>query len=813
MGVRGLTTYIASNAERYLDPHELHDTALVIDGDNLCIQLFVRSEARMSPFGGNYDHFARAVVEFFELLRKCNVRPLVLLDGGYEKNKLKTVRSRMLGRIQFVARVKAGSNRLIIPLLMREVFVEALRVAKVPFMRCLFEADNEIAVLARKLDCPVLSYDSDFYIHNVKYIPYVTVNHKVYRKVIGDEENYEIELVDKRKGKRANRVLAKQGEGVGEESQISESYYYLDCSLYTIKNLIGTENRLTPDKLPLFATLLGNDYIERRVLFKFYSSMKVGKVSKKVPVPQRRIVAILRWLEHHSVKSATKAVLNQVRERHRGVLLRQLQGAMYGYNCEECASYEYFGFEPAEEKGEDGEKLEELLKGEDEAVEELELEEVGDEEESTADPEEEVDEPEEAEEAEPEEDDEIAAIPEDTFKWEPWLLEIYQAALTPRFVADLYHSSLYINYPQVEDIARPDSNELCYDLLKFTFALLKSSKKGQTFRYLTRHEKVAQYRWIKFQEVMLPEGVMFNPNKPKNLGLFKVALREFEDCDQIFDRLQLLPTNLQLYFLCLVFWIRKSPHVTNVHVHALILCLIQLQIIDKRLSSKSRDPKVFQKNQKSYLEAQKKSFQKPSHELADPAPISKHSFKQLTSAVTKPEAVLTYELTLPHFGIAERHQRRNAEFDRATAHTFAELQAVVLNLLSLNALLRHPLEPARVHELYSGLFLHNAFHTMKSRADPLEYVRSTVFRYSGTLFQIHRALYGWLVETVPDLAERRTLTAKAKRQLRNKEVVKKGSMSQGVVENDCVEREDSSDEQQDEFNDLNNQFSQLLMAS
>ncbi|KAL1403705.1 hypothetical protein pipiens_001770 [Culex pipiens pipiens] len=777
MGVRGLTTYIASNAERYLDPHELHDTALVIDGDNLCIQLFVRSEARMSPFGGNYDHFARAVVEFFELLRKCNVRPLVLLDGGYEKNKLKTVRSRMLGRIQFVARVKAGSNRLIIPLLMREVFVEALRVAKVPFMRCLFEADNEIAVLARKLDCPVLSYDSDFYIHNVKYIPYVTVNHKVYRKVIGDEENYEIELVDKRKGKRANRVLAKQGEGVVEESQISESYYYLDCSLYTIKNLIGTENRLTPEKLPLFATLLGNDYIERRVLFKFYSSMKVGKVSKKVPVPQRRIVAILRWLEHHSVKSATKAVLNQVRERHRGVLLRQLQGAMYGYNCEECASYEYFG---------------ERMK----LPEELELdEEVGDEEESNADPEEDVDEPEEVEEAESEKDDEIAAIPEDTFKWEPWLLEIYQAALTPRFVADLYHSSLYINYPQVEDIARPDSNELCYDLLKFTFALLKSSKKDTPF------------------EVTLPEGVTFNPNKPKNLGLFKVALREFEDCDQIFDRLQLLPGNLQLYFLCLVFWIRKSPHVTNVHVHALILCLIQLQIIDKRLSSKSRDPKVFQKNQKSYLEAQKKSFQKPSHELADPAAISKHSFKQLTSAVTKPEAVLTYELTLPHFGIAERHQRRNAEFDRATAHTFAELQAVVLNLLSLNALLRHPLEPARVHELYSGLFLHNAFHTMKSRADPLEYVRGTVFRYSGTLFQIYRALYGWLVETVPDLVERRTITAKAKRQLRHKEVVKRCSKSHEVVENDCVEREDSSDEQLDEFNDLNNQFSQLLMAS
>ena len=31
MGVRGLTTYIAQNAKKFLDPHELHDTQLVSD--------------------------------------------------------------------------------------------------------------------------------------------------------------------------------------------------------------------------------------------------------------------------------------------------------------------------------------------------------------------------------------------------------------------------------------------------------------------------------------------------------------------------------------------------------------------------------------------------------------------------------------------------------------------------------------------------------------------------------------------------------------------------------------------------------------
>lgn len=35
MGVRGLTTYIAKYADRYLNQLELHDCSLVIDGDSL----------------------------------------------------------------------------------------------------------------------------------------------------------------------------------------------------------------------------------------------------------------------------------------------------------------------------------------------------------------------------------------------------------------------------------------------------------------------------------------------------------------------------------------------------------------------------------------------------------------------------------------------------------------------------------------------------------------------------------------------------------------------------------------------------------
>lgn len=55
MGVKGLTTFIANQADRYLDPYELHDCNLVIDGDNLCSQLYKQCDRGLSAFGGSYD--------------------------------------------------------------------------------------------------------------------------------------------------------------------------------------------------------------------------------------------------------------------------------------------------------------------------------------------------------------------------------------------------------------------------------------------------------------------------------------------------------------------------------------------------------------------------------------------------------------------------------------------------------------------------------------------------------------------------------------------------------------------------------------
>lgn len=58
---------------------------------------------------------------------------------------------------------------------MKQTFWGAIESLGIMHVQCDFEADNEIAAIARQLKCPVLSYDSDFYIYDVLYIPFSSV--------------------------------------------------------------------------------------------------------------------------------------------------------------------------------------------------------------------------------------------------------------------------------------------------------------------------------------------------------------------------------------------------------------------------------------------------------------------------------------------------------------------------------------------------------------------------------------------------------------------------------------------------------------
>ena len=107
------------------------------------------------------------------------------------------------------------------PLMMRHVFTEKLLEINVPVFQTDFEADNEIAALAKKLNAPVLSNDSDFFIYDVQYIPLTSISF------------YSCEY--------------------------SSNKFYIPCQIFNVNSLLKRFGNLQKTMLPLLATVLGND--------------------------------------------------------------------------------------------------------------------------------------------------------------------------------------------------------------------------------------------------------------------------------------------------------------------------------------------------------------------------------------------------------------------------------------------------------------------------------------------------------------------------------------------------------------------------
>lgn len=81
--------------------------------------------------------------------------------------KFSTLRQRLQSKIKQAESLCLGCHGCVLPILTREVFTQVLTQQGVPLVQCPAEADWEMACLARQWGCPVLTYDSDFYIFDL----------------------------------------------------------------------------------------------------------------------------------------------------------------------------------------------------------------------------------------------------------------------------------------------------------------------------------------------------------------------------------------------------------------------------------------------------------------------------------------------------------------------------------------------------------------------------------------------------------------------------------------------------------------------
>lgn len=808
MGVRGLTTYIADNADRYLDSMELHDCNLIIDGDSLCCQL---NKLTNSAFGGNYDHFFRTMVNFFEMLKQCNITAYVLLDGGYQPKKLLTVRRRLRSKIGAIKHLNPYTCHETFPILMREVFVEAMEHCGINFMRCFFEADDEVAALSRKLKCPILSFDSDFYIHNVTYIPSNTLVLKVFRRNIPTD--------DSTKKVRQRKVLVSELDSHGdfrifktqkaskEPDASVKTYHFMQCEVYRIENLVR-EKSLPAEMLPLFAILLGNDFVNRSIFRKFYLNVSMKNTGKRNTQQGKRIIALLRWLQHETLDSAIDKIINHTEKDKKKWLREQIGIGISGYIHEESIAYHFFGLsnkssynsieiniKSNETQRKESLNSEEEIPSDDDCESEDDCEKCDSEDEGLKS---ETDESEEEPQMESEKTNfDIRNIDVSEFTPPDWLSKKILAGRMPRYIVDLMTLRLYINAPQVENFQLPDCNRIAMPILRLIFTILHHPSHRE-FRYLTRVQRRIDIEYKRFES--LPTDTEFNTERDDNFDVFKLVLSDFENAEQMLEAInENVPLNLRLYFIAIIYWSKFSKHFNVAYASSLVLCQIVLSVIDSKVGA-IRNPQRFEKV------FNPSGIKKPT---ASKGKDCQASIETCEAEITRDECILAQSNLIELFTLSEKLRAKHTEFSSDIIHGFAEFQAIVYQLNCLNILCGEPYPSIIMSKCFNGCFLYNTYMTLKDRPNIKYYIENFLLKNAPNLFNLFESILSVLTPFVKCLLKETISKRKKARNMIKKKKKEQRKITETLEESE-VKQSDLVEQSGSDFEDLNNKFSCLM---
>ncbi|CAG9768532.1 unnamed protein product [Ceutorhynchus assimilis] len=323
MGIPGFTKFINDRAQLYYENHDLTDCNLIIDGHSISCQLYNwkhwQFDARsLNCYGGDYDKYVYIVKNFFWMLREVRVKPIVIFDGGFEQRKLPTILKRMQDKLNIAERLTPESEtqnpyEVVFPLGLREAFKDILRNLDVEMVMCEYEGDQEIASIAKTLNCPVLTFDSDYYIFGAQYIPFKTLESKV----------------------------------CAVDNWRTGTYKFISCKLYKIEKFLEDFQGLKENTLHLLPVLLGNDYIDQRIFNDFLLMINIdGNVRL-----QDKIKLVLDWLKTQTPEMAIRSILKTFQNnKERLFILNKIEKIVSAYYFKESKIFKYLGIKAKDKK-------------------------------------------------------------------------------------------------------------------------------------------------------------------------------------------------------------------------------------------------------------------------------------------------------------------------------------------------------------------------------------------------------------------------------------------------------------------------------
>ncbi|XP_031836862.1 single-strand DNA endonuclease protein asteroid [Nomia melanderi] len=767
MGIPGLTTFINNRSDRYLEYYELRDTYLVIDGNSVCCQIYNLYAKCNCAFGGDYDKFAQCVSDFFDELLKCNVIPLVLMDGGCEDKKLKTVISRTKEKIRVASFFSPVSQQCMkfFPLLNNLVFKEVLREKNIRHVQCLFEADNAIAAVARILNCPVLSYDSDFYIYGTLYIPFDTLEPHI--------------------------VKSSDGQS-----------YMKRCKIYRVEYLLNSFKGLSQSMLPLAAILLGNDYVKHGIFKNFFRQLKLRGIGKKrYNHRYYNIEATFIWLSRCTLDKAIIGILSRLRKPTRQKILSLIEININGYTNASADILVPLGFSKEFAAQVTTHSVNRIFKFDGDINNLTYIEETcneGDGE--TSEDEEQSDELEILDTSNVSEFISSNAL---IRKLPVWFLNEFLMARYPSYFMDLLIRRLYVCPVQIEDHHYPSSIVISLKIISLIFALLKSGLENQrnVMRYMIRNcNNKITYHELESSNSILSCAVPSLYNL-RNIPLI-IRQQIVNNTLGIKDNQcinELLPEWI-LYIACMKYWTEYQElyRLHKCYAYSLFVSLL-FNIIDSKIG-KHRNMNYFQKKYDSVIQnTQKKrkaSNYKPQYEM-------NVTIFEAYNDINPDDCLLAAPFFISHFEMDKKLYSNPKKFNRTIVHAFADFQSCLYQTMNLNALLDYPYPQIKIANLLNGTLLYNFCNNFKTRCNIDIYI-NTVLQSSPSLLRLLHVLLLKVRPLFPQLFQNEVNSQR-------KQVIRRKRVKSNKNEIDSDMEYFSADEnlQESSFYDANNSFSML----
>ncbi|XP_018577633.1 protein asteroid [Anoplophora glabripennis] len=661
MGIRGLTTFIQNRSHLYLEEYDLHDTSIVIDGNAIACQLYKWHCKSNDCFGGDYDKYAALIENFFQMLSSCNIIPYVVFDGGYESRKVATVISRMKNKIKSAQQLNS----------------DVVLKLNIKCVRCDFESDTEIANIARRLNCPVLSYDSDFFIFDVLYIPFST-----------------FELCARRK----------------KRTQTNEPYTYIFCKVYRIEKFLESFGGLDKNSLPILAVLLGNDYVKRSVFSMFYRNLKIQKCHGKQNDQQKRIKSVIIWLQNESTDSAIQKVLSRYKCKRRKLIANKINTAIKGYNCTDSAYLSYLDITPIQCK----EALQAPLD-----INYIDDENIQDENIDNS----EID-------SDSEEDTSSTNEDHGDFNFDDGelnsdvptiFIEKYRRCLYPPSFMDILKQNKYYCIPQVEDDAQEYSHAVSSEILSAIHKVLKNSKDNLTCVARNTNGRVKSVLLpscdVNMPTLMEIQNINLPSRKYILLKVLKIDANITKNC------LSFFPESWHLFIITVKYLIDKSV-ITCPIVYALIMCKIFLCYIDKHVGL-CRSKKALEKK------LNMTSISSDSNNKTN------HSIKLCTidtlENINYNDSLVCLKNLFPYFHLDVKLKTNYRLYDRNVLHSMAQFQSCLLHVKYLNNLLNLPFSNFIMSDIFNGTFVYNLSVNFMKRSNLDSYVK-LLLKDSPTVF-------------------------------------------------------------------------------